>query len=207
MAITKEILSEQLIQLETSQNSLSPKELAYRSKQLLLQLNSIPSWSDSRSELYASFLNLINDTEEYKPYLTALQIKQRCNELLIFAAANLSPNEIATLGLSAYAKVAPTSTTARLAQPHSDVFETIRELPDPLISETARRGGQVGKVISTIDKQLQPATSGLKAKLAESGVLHPAVAAICLSLIILMKNRLLATVICGGLVYLVYIRG
>jgi len=206
MVITKEILTEQLIQLEASQNSLSPKELAYRSKQLLLQLNSIPAWSDSRSELYASFLNLINDTEEYKPYLTTSQLKQRCNELLILAATNLSPNEIATLGLSSYAKIAPSSATDRLAQPHSDVFETIRELPDPLISETARRGSQVGKVVSTVNKQLQPATSGLRTKLAESGILHPAMAAICLSLIVLMKNRLLATVICGGLVYLVYIR-
>lgn len=204
---SKQELTKTLVSLESQQDSGAPAQLARQTQTLLEKLKTTPKWDDSRSATTASFLNLIQDTKDNQEYFSYNDIKTRATELLIYISHKLSPSEAQAMGLQSYQRASTSAetlnTTRRMSSPSGMLFETARELPDPLIDETKRRGSQVKNVASSAAEQLRPTTTNLKRRLDEEGWTNPLILLTLVSILIFVKNKMLALTIDGFLLYIV----
>lgn len=201
---TKQELTAELRGLEANKDG-DAVGVARQTKTLLDKVKALPAWDDSRSSTGASFKNLINDTNIYKEYLTAADIKARATELLVYLSHRMTPAQAQSIGIAAFQKASSSAETLeqtqRMSEPGSSIFETARELPDPLIDETKRRASQAGAVVQVTAERLKPATDSLKDRLIAEGWTIPAVLAVVAGLMIFSKNKMLAATLSGLFVY------
>jgi hypothetical protein len=152
-------------------------------------------------------LNLIHDTKENQEYYSYNDLKTRATELLIYISHKLSPAEAQALNLQSYQRISTSTETLsaaqRISKPGGMIFETVRELPDPLVDEAKRRGGQVKAVGVSVADQLQPAGTSLKNRFDTEGWTNPLILITLASIMIFVKNKMLALTINGVLLYLV----
>jgi hypothetical protein len=203
----KQTLTKTLLSFELQKDSGGPAQLARQIRDFLEQLKTAPKWDDSRSATTASFLNLIQDTTENQEYLAYNDLKSRATELLIFVSHKLSPAEAQTLSLQSYQRMSTSpealATAQRLSRPGGVLLETARELPDPLVDEAKRRGGQARLVASSAAEELRPTTTSFKRRFDEEGWTKPLILLTLASILIFVKNKMLALTIDGILIYLV----
>lgn len=202
----KEQITAELLALEESGGS--PVALVRGAKALLAKLRQMPRWSDSRSGISASFLNLVRDDETHRAYLKSTDISARATALMTEAATRLTPAQAQQEGVSGLQRVSATaasehlSTTQRLSRPGGEAWEVARETPKPFVEEAVRRGGQVKRVGGKIVDEVAPIGQGIIDELDEKGITNPLLGATSLGLLIFMKNKILAVVIILVLVYL-----
>ena len=199
--------SQELIRLEDTKDNISPVSLVRELKNLISQVRALPRWQGSRSGISASFQTFIRD-EEFRSYLTSSDILSRANALLAWAATRLTPEQAATEGVSGLQRTSASAAdehleiTQRLSQPGGEAWEIARETPDPLIDEGIRRGAQVKDVGSKIlDKAAPIGQRGID-RLDEANLTNPILGIIALAMLVFMKNKLLAVLLIGALIYL-----
>lgn len=204
---TKQDLTKNLLSLESQRDTGSPSQVARQLQSFLETLKTSPRWDDSRSATTASFLNLIQDTKENQEYLSYNDLKTRATELLIYISHKLTPAEAQALNLQSYQRISTSAETLsaaqRISQPGGMLFETARELPDPLVDEAKRRGAQVKKVGASVADQLQPAGTTLKNRFDAEGWTNPLILLTLALIMIFVKNKMLALTIDGVLIYVV----
>jgi len=203
----KQDLTKTLLSLEAQRDAGTPAQIARQLQSFLEKLKSASRWDDSRSSTTASFLNLIRDTKEYQEYYSYNDLKTRAIELLVYVSHKLTPAEAQAMGLQSYQRTS-TSVEAleaaqRVSKPGGIIFETARELPDPLIDEAKRRGSQAKEVGTSIAEQLRPATTNLKRRFDEEGWTNPLILLTLVSILIFVKNKMLALAIDGAILYVV----
>lgn len=202
------ILSNKLVQLEEYKDTISPLQLVREGKTLLADLRNTPRWEGSRSDISASFQTLFSD-QETLPYLSYTDISSRTTALIAWGATQLSQAEAEAEGVGGFRRSLSKEAvglnldeTQRLSSPGGLAWEVARETPAPLVEESVRRGVQVKNVGSNIIAKAAPVGQGIVDNLDERNLTNPLIGVISLSLIIFMKNKLLAIFLIIGLVYL-----
>ena len=199
--------SQELIRLEDTKDNLPPISLVRETKNLISQVRALPRWEDSRSGISASFQTLLRD-QEYRSYLTSSDILARANALLVWGATRLTPEQAQAEGVSGLQRTSASAAqehlevTQRLSQPGGEAWEIARETPDPLIDEGIRRGAQVKEVGSNIIDKAAPSGQRGIDRLDEANLTNPILGIIALAMIVFMKNKLLAIILIGFLIYL-----
>ena len=199
--------SQELIRLEDTKDNLPPISLVRETKNLISQVRALPRWEDSRSGISASFQTLLRD-QEYRSYLTSSDILARANALLVWGATRLTPEQAQAEGVSGLQRTSASAAqehlevTQRLSQPGGEAWEIARETPDPLIDEGIRRGAQVKEVGSNIIDKAAPIGQRGIDRLDEANLTNPILGIIALAMIVFMKNKLLAIILIGFLIYL-----
>jgi len=202
----KEQITAELLGLEKAGGS--PVALVRGAKALLAKLRQMPRWSDSRSGISASFLNLIRDDETHRAFLRYTDISARATAVMTEAATRLTPAQAQQEGVSGLQRVSAAaatehlSTTQRLSRPGGQAWEIARETPKPFVEEAVRRGGQVKEVGGKVVDEIAPIGQSVIDELDEKGITNPLLGITSLGLLIFMKNKILAIVIIMVLIYL-----
>jgi len=203
----KHNITEQLKHLEANRDAKSPLQTVREAKSLQSILQAGSAWHDSVHPITASFWNLFSDTKQYKPYLKSSEISTRLRTLIAWAATQLSPEVARTEGVAAFQQLSPEAlekgleTGERLNRPGGLLFETVKELPEPLTEEAARRGAQAKAVGSEVLKELGPIAEQQKQELQKRQLTNGVLVTSGILLFLFVKNKKLAFLITGLLTY------
>lgn len=201
----KHALTEELKGLEGSRDSVPARHLVRSIKSFIEKMKNTPRWDDSKSAIGASFSNMWSDSKEHKPYLRYVDITARARALLVEASGKLTASEAEAENVGLLRRADSTGLvdqTRQLNRPGGDLFNVMRETPQPLVQEAVRRGGQVKDVGSKVSDEIAPVGQSAVDELNKQGVLNPALGVVALAMFIFMKNKLLAIALILGLLYL-----
>jgi len=201
-------LSRSLERLEDERSVIPAIKTLRATKALLRDLQAGPRWEGSQHGVTASFLNLWRDEESNKPYLAYTDITARIRSLIAWAAVRVTAIQAQQEGVSQlHARGTAESTEAglqtgiRLDRPGGTFFEVARETPEPFTEEAVRRGGQAKRVGQQILTELEPVAEQQKRELEKRNIVNTGLVVTSLAMLILMKNKILAVLGIGALVY------
>jgi len=201
-------LSQRLENIEDNRESVPAINVLRGAKALLADLQAGPRWNDSQHGITASFKNLWQDAEVNKPYLAYTDITARVRSLIAWAAARVTSIQAQQEGVATLHRLSTAEGTEaglrtgiRLDRPGGLLFETARETPEPFTEEAVRRGGQVKRVGQQVLTELEPIAQQQKRELEKRNIVNTGLVVTSLGMLILMKNKILAVLGIGALVY------